>query len=635
MRTGLGLEGALYGVAASALVLCLALRAYATEPPPLQKASALRSVLWLGLALLVWTVTNSGQLHLVDDDYWLHAPLQGHMLRDEFPPRNPFFSALPLRGHYGRDLMIVATARALRWDLIRAQWVVTSVCQLLAFLTLTALFERFGKARAVAPLGILTLAVGINMGYMPGLLQFYKNNSAPVTLLLGTGLFLVLELLRSPRLGVAVLLGAVLGTLGFVYETHFGLLLLAAWSLGVLRWRWGSAPGASLAWLAGASVAGLISACLFGGAFTDLVWRRWEVSGTGYSAIHNQGQRAEMSFPKTPFFGLRLSRGDGGLVSTSFVHPPLVGLFRAFDHQGARFNDAYVPLWSWDVVRMHGLPLLLSPLTLWLLWRRRNEAGLLFWLFGAWAYLVPGAVDFGPIHEFEFFRWEFAAAFGLAAALGIALAEAVEGGGRNTRGLVAALILINSVPGVTALCATSNVAVRDGLVTTVLLRRGAVEWLQIHSGPLRIREADLQALGWLASQARPGQSVLVNFGEDDPWQILFESTLTNLTGLRTIGHDLPQARDFVGLPPFRMRPVFRDFLQQPSGPKLSRLPIDWIYLRLSPEEDEAVRDLVALPGVRLAHEVRTPSGKSVILRVERVGDVGLRAGALSTRQPGF
>jgi hypothetical protein len=56
---------------------------------------------------------------------------------------------------------------------------------------------------------------------------------------------------------------------------------------------------------------------------------------------------------------------------------------------------------------------------------RQKEAheGAVLWVFGLTSFLVPALVDFGPVHEREYFRWEFAAGFGFAGALAVALAQ--------------------------------------------------------------------------------------------------------------------------------------------------------------------------------------------------------------------
>jgi len=88
----------------------------------------------------------------------------------------------------------------------------------------------------------------------------------------------------------------------------------------------------------------------------------------------------------------------------------------------ARTDFHYAFILGPDVLLMHWLALYLGlPVGLWLLTKKHPEAQAL-WVFGLVSFLVPALVDFGPVHEREYFRWEFGAGFGFAGALAGALA---------------------------------------------------------------------------------------------------------------------------------------------------------------------------------------------------------------------
>lgn len=618
LRFGLRLGTALALVAPCCVGLLFATHAALrrrSAAPPWQPESRPYLLSALGLCLTVGLLTNAAQLHEIDDDYWLHAPLQSHMLRGEFPPRNPYFSSVPLAGHYGRDLLIVSAARALQLDLITAQALTTTCCQVLSFLLLLTLFRRFAPGPA-APLGVLCLGLGINMGYMTGMLQFHRNNSALVSLTLLTGFYLLLRLWQNPRIEQACLLSSVLATLAFTYETHFGLLVLAAVSISLARCLWkteGWRRETSL--LVGALGGGLLLACLVGGAFTSLAASLLAGGSSEQpSSLLNQGQQASLSFPKSPFLGLRVLPADS-LISSSYQTVPLDALFAALDHQGARYDPLYVPLWSWSVVRMHGLPLLLGPITFLVLWRRRDTMGLLFLALGAWAFLVPGLIHFGPVHEFEYFRWQFAASFGFCGGLAVALGHIWNRGGRTTAALVGALVCLNILPGLRYAIEQTTRAGDEGLRRTLTLAEMPTGWLRRHSAPLRLRDGDVEALKWLSGRTRAGERVLVNFSESDPWEILFESALSNLTGLYAVGHELPRPNDMVGLPPFRMAPSYRAFLNRPSSDRLSSLRLDWLYLRTLPEKEKALDAFSAVPEMEKVYQSRTATNLVTLYRV--------------------
>jgi hypothetical protein len=289
--------------------------------------------------------------------------------------------------------------------------------------------------------------------------------------------------------------------------------------------------------------------------------------------------------PKSPFLALRIEAGEIQPVSCGYRVGWGKTLLAAIDRTPQRVDQRYVRLWSWMVLRMHWLGVWLAPVSLYLLWRTRQRAGLFLWLFGAWAFLVPGIFNFGPIHEFEWYRWEFAAGFGFAAALGTAL-------GTLARGPWSALALTLAL----ALTCQAGLAYlknfgrhfnnpKPGEVLGLSFDSQA--WLLRHGGHLRLQEADLRVLAWIsANPARGDGCFIATTGPPEPWGILFESTAMALADIRAIGHRLPPKADPIGVPPYRISEPFQRFLQEPTDPLARELGIDWVLLRSDDAELE-------------------------------------------------
>lgn len=300
------------------------------------------------------------------------------------------------------------------------------------------------------------------------------------------------------------------------------------------------------------------------------------------NAVANQSQSVRMSFPKRPFLALRIEQGESDPVSAGYRSGLGPSLLDLFDHKPARFDLRYVRLWSWNVVRMHWAGLWLCPLSLVLLLARRDNAPLFFWLFGVWGFLVPGMVDFGPIHEFEWFRWEFAAGFGLAVALGSALGSWLESGLRGARSLaaLALMLLLLCSSGLRTLAGQVRQATELPLPETLGLRFDSRAWLARHSDWLRLAESDRRALDLMALHPQQGRGTLFfTLGPTHPWDILFESTAMGLVDLQALGHQLPPAGEPVGVPPYRIGPAYQEFIANPDRERADELGIRWLLLR--------------------------------------------------------
>lgn len=568
LKAGLALpQGALVASVGGALLAGLTLFRQTPEPPrPGAPMSRPEQGLLLTAMGFVWLFTNMMQVITVDDDYWIHTPVQARMLRGVIPPTNPYFPDLVLGGHYGRDTLVASVATLTGRDTFASQVLLTSFCHSLSLATLYLAIRRSGTATsALAGTGMGWL--GVNVAHRVGLLACFENNGAPTYLLLALLGLLFIELWKQPGPRLALTCGAVLGVYAQVYETHFGLVVLTVLSL--LPWQ---SPKARQSSLLAVLLAGAL-ALLLGSALSRLTLPPPEDE-----VIANQSQTVQVRFPKTPLFALRIETGEIDPISAGYRTGLGRPIFALIDHTPERSDPRYVRLWSWNVLRMHWLGVWLAPLSGWLLWRSRHQAGLFLWVFGVWAYLVPGVVDFGPIHEFEWFRWEFAAGFALATALGIALGSLVKGW---RHGLALALfLLLNSQAGLAYLGRLLPHLTNPRIEEVLGISFDTRGWLLRHGKQLQIEDSDLRALDWIAANPQEGKGCFfISTGPPQSGSILFESTAMALADTQALGHKLPDKEEPIGVPPFRFDPSFLSLLEHPSAEKATALGIDWLLLR--------------------------------------------------------
>lgn len=595
LRAGSPLTWAVYG----APVLLALLAAPAARRPDCSRAGpSLTRSERAGLmvaTLSAWLFLNMMQVITVDDDYWLHAPVQGRMLRGIVPPTNPYFPDLVLGGHFGRDTLVVATSLWTKRDIFGAQVLLSSFCHSLGLAILYLALRRSGTA-AAATAGTFMAWLGMNVAHRVGLLDFFQNNGPPTYLTVALLALLFSELWHRPGRKLALLCGAVLGVYAQIYETHFGLVVLSVVSMqAFLSWP---ARKASLAAL---TVAGLLA--LTGSTAIAQLARPKQALD---NAVANQSQSVRVSFPKNPFMSLRVEVGELHPISIGYRTPLGARILKAVDHESSRVNAQYVRLWSWEVMRMHWLAVWLAPLSAWLVLRARHRAAGFLWLFGAWAFLVPGMLDFGPIHEYEWYRWEFAAGYGLSTAFGVGLASQIRG---KASGLaVTALLLVQSRAGLGFVSDYLRHLGNPRPAEVLGLSFDSRAWLIRHGQHLRLQPADLRMAKLLAANPEVGRDAFVyTSGIQQGWGILFESTLMALIDLQVRGHKMPSDLP-VGVPPFQFSDAFMDFLDHPGREKAHTLDFDWLFLRSSDVQLEgrlmAALHLVALDSLSQDGNVR-------------------------------
>jgi hypothetical protein len=610
-------------VTLSLQLVLLGLLAWKAPSAPARVALPKRATtLLLALSVLVLLYSNAQQIANPDDDYWIHAPLQGLMRQGNFPPFNPFFSDIAMNGHYGRNLGIVTFSLLSGRDVFMSQHILTSAIQVL---TLWIFFSAFWRSSGRWQTGLLATVFvffGINAGGRGGLIDTMQNNNAFVHLYLALLLSLVVEVWKEQAKSAALLGGLVLGSYAIVYETHFGLIFLTIASLTpLLLLRAAISKKAALLALL-ALLISLPLAFTQGGPLTDLLQRRREgrehTQAENLSrGMQNQAQVVKVTFPKKELFQILLETGEYQRVAHIYtLDTPLRHLHTPTVERG------YAYIWSWDVLKIHFLPLYLFPLSLVVLWKRKSLAGHFMGAFGVISFLTPALVHFGPIYESEYYRWEFAAALGFTGALGLALAALAEPGDKGASSFVwrpphilisrhgAKLLAVGTLTLLNSWACLSFVGERLSRSVGAspkrwLLFPSTENWLAQHKvlefGPL-----DYRAATWLAAQVKPGDRLLTNFRQENNFSILFESTLTGLTGVRCVGHALPLEDEKIGTTPFRRSPSAVAFWETLRGDPLSQLKVNWIYYR----SDEG-QELPPLPGAQLVH--RSQEGEQIRL----------------------
>jgi hypothetical protein len=489
-----------------------------------------------------------------EDDYWIHFPLISLLHRGEFPPPNPFFYDLSLHGHFGRDYVIAV----LGWlsgggaALLSCTWIFNHALQASAFLLAFGLGRREGGT-AGGFLMASFLFFGISVGSRVGLVDTYDNNNLLVYVLLL--LFVALETTPQGSWRGDLFLAAGLGVYGIVYETHMLLVLIVLWA-GPLLWRRPEGALHPRLWLRplGLTLASLLVAAMLGGPIQDLALRMVGArEGEVHHAATYQEQKVQIGFPKSHLFQIlvgperyrRLSYVYQGKAFSGLQTAPVAGT-------EARQSFHYAFIFGPDVLLMHWLALYLGlPAGLWLLSKGSREGSML-WVFGATSFLVPALVDFGPVHEREYFRWEFAAGFGFAGALAVALAYLWRLGklARVAVVLLAVAVTIGGERKVNRTFIDIDKLPDDRRALALSpFYPSARDWI-LGSKELRMDADLLDASLELKTRSQPHDRMLTDLDARSHWEIFRESTVCGLAGLRSVGHVSPPPWMQDGIAPF-------------------------------------------------------------------------------------
>ncbi len=537
------------------------------EWPELSRATRV-TLLFLCLAVVAYT--NLYQSLFPDPDYWIHFPLQ-HTLRETSPPVvHPFFPEIRLNGHYGRDLLIAAVARHAKVDIFSSIFWQNTLSQLASLLLMFGLAHRSTRSEFAAILLPVMTFFGVHVGCQIGLFDCFQNNNALAYLISLACLHCFSLVYLEATWSRVVIASFVLGSFALVYETHFGLMgLVLGVGLCVTRMPAFAVVGC----------AALVVACLQGGPITELVRNRisppQQVASLGEASSH---QVITVTFPKKQLFQLQLGYGQYQRLSTIYTLLPAIPK----EVTAIAPGTPYRPIWSWDVLKIHWLATFFAPLSLFLLIRQREPLGLAFWSFGFFAFLTPAVVHFGPVYEFEYFRWQFAAGFGFAGALGLAVGGWLDTTNKGTKALVLSCLLLTMViPSLLLVMPRLMERAKvQGRFQDLFWPQPEARWLLLHSNELGgFNYFDLKAAYQLRALGERGQTVLVNDPHSSRPDMHLASTLVGVTGLRVAGHALPRSYEVIGTPPFHHNAANRVFWERPSQLLLRQLQVDWLLLR--------------------------------------------------------
>lgn len=538
---------------------------------PLSALPADRRV-WV-LSLLCLFVAWFGQALFHDDDYGAHGALQGQLFRGEFPLTNPWFPEIQVHGHYGRDLLVVVWARLTGLSLLTSQFLLTVLVQAtLPWLAYWALY-RWNEETETGFWGACFLTLGVRIGGRAGLLDTYQNNNPIAQLYLLLVLYFFVRAWRHQRWWDALALGLVLGGYAVVYESQFGLACLACLSCFLLGLAWSPRPARLVAQGVLVVVVALSLACTQGGPLTDLTTRRISGKRTEKSLSHAaESQEVQLSLKRDRLGQIR-STYDARASAQAVSERAWICRFNRMQdpHQGYNY------FWHPSILGLHHFPLWLAPLVLWDTLRRRDALRLWLVAFGVAGFLVPAVVDFGPVFESEWFRWEYAAGLPLAGALGCTLAPRLK-----ARVWVGFFLLFCFSD---ALRAVIQIPVQGWHGQP--LYAGARDFFttrpQFFCSP-----DDWDALHRLRQQSQRQDRVLANLPEEMYPNINFSATMVQLTGLHPLGNRKPFENDVVGQWPFHLRADARAFWNCGDIRLLEMRPVQWLYWRPDPDFYPAV-----------------------------------------------
>lgn len=522
------------------------------------------SKLWWGQGLFLSSVglyVAYTQWRFLDTDNWIHEPLIGGYTLGLFPPVHPFFPEASMNGHYGRDLLI-GSLTPQGADPLVIVWLLNPLLAVCSALLLVQLFERAGHHRVSALMASVFGFFGMCVGFRVGLVDTTDGNNGLVyaqAILLFYLMLEVLELLpqrpEKSAPGLWLISGFVLGTYQLVYETHFGLFLMTAAALLPLALQDKAHRKRVLTGVFVTASLALLLAATEGGPITDLVHSRAvgqkAISGTADDQVSdlNVEQHVSIKFPKKDLFKVRATTADYQRLSVGFKSGPFQGLAPPIKGEG------YLSIFHPQFLVTHWLPLFLAPLTLYWLLRQKHWAGLSFWLFGLCAYFVPGLFDFGPVYEWEYFRWEFAAGFGWAVALGAFCGDLLV-----SSPPASAPVRQDEEHGWTlqlhrghSLFVLGLMIALVGLLPGEKLLNNAIIDIQKHGlpGPVRpsswrvaqkdlgVQDVDLQIAAELSKVIQPGDRVMTNLGNETPFGLWPDCVLAGLTGARISGRARP------------------------------------------------------------------------------------------------
>jgi hypothetical protein len=461
------------------------------------------------------------QMKYSDDDFFPHAPNMAFYLRDVFPAMNPLYPDVPLRGHYGRDLTISALSVLFDGRFLQVQYVVTALNQGAIVLLVYFISKRYLRSTWASFLGLILGFMGINNTFRDGLADTFVNNNSFAYLFLFVNAYLYLAALTRRDKWSKVVSAVSLGTYAIVYETHYGILLIAfslfPFALLSRRGRWRFRYISITASIVLTSVA---IATVEGGVLSEVASGHLAARSTGPSVARDLSlvdQQVSLRFPREHF---AITSWDGTEYSV-------------FSRKLLRESSQFVVFLPFVTVLMFVLG---------------RYWAFLIAMLGDLAILVPASVDFGAFNG-ESYRFMFFA--GLAAAVvfgmsvGLGLDWMARGGRARTWATAGTLVLVVVV------CAESGRNIVRELVDVA--KRGQdyywdpEEWACNGVTRVSCDPLDARAMIRLRPWVRTGERLLTNTFVDGSVSSTFmgHSILSVLSGTFVEGHGIRVSKDRV------------------------------------------------------------------------------------------
>ena len=568
----------------------IALKMMPVEPLHFEKIKRSHLIVIVLSLLAIVLFTNYLQVSQLDDDYWIHMPLQGLFLKGQFPPVHPFFPYIELPGHYGRDLTISILSVYAGEDFVSIQWIITTLIQPFIFLLIFVWIRKFTGDSRAALFASVFIFFCVNVGSRTGLLDIIQNNNSFVYLYLFLLMYLIFSVMRDTRPSVIALLVAILGIYPVVYESHYGLVVLTfitfAAYLCIFREKFTIKPILVCALIIALS---LPIAVFAGGFFTAKLKKAPKQQYTESVFERSNSQKVVITFPKKELMQIYMGMGKYQRVSV-----PFNAFFPWSCDEGLYGDCHYAAVWSPDFLMLVWFPFYLAPLTLWNVLRRRNEPGLFLWIFGFISFLVPAVVNFGPVFEEEYFRWEGAAGIGFAGALGISVSHFIDYVRSREvppwkpvfkKLLMAAAVIFMLVNMIGALTYLNYMLIQyeklaagqDNRVS--ISKHGLPDPMRLLiSNGRHFSFADLDVCRFLHGRVCRGDTILRNFEENNTLDLFPESAISGLAGAFLMGHTFPPFIHELRASPFRMNTRARAFWATGDTSLLDDMTVHWLYV---------------------------------------------------------
>lgn len=551
-------------------VLLLALRRYSAPPlvsGPISRTTALFLVAGSFLVVLYALFEKTTGM-VVDGDFFIHVASIGLFQEGHYPPVNPFLG-IPTEGHFGTQLLVAQFGLLTGLHFLDADWILTTLLQLLSFGTLFCLVESNTKSSAQAMLATGLAFFGANFGSRIGLVDTLANHNA-------TAFFFFLictwSIFRSVHRSYVVLLaaGVVLGTDALVYETHFGLmgLTLPLLFLNAQELGWKTKVQKTL----GLGLFSLLIASTTGGVVTGAVKH---VLQGDLNERNAQQQQVTVRFPKDKIFQVRRDN----------LRPsrPFEGGARPWGADFQASND-YASLLSAPILNTFWYPVWFYPLTFGLLVWKRSASGIWFGSIGLLAALVPGVVDFG-FFEGEASRWLFVTNLGGTICFGLALGDLWDRQSRRwPKTIVLATVLAFCGAGFYRSAHDLAPALRNPGSSLPIGRPGVVPGVGLVPEPFRLlahhyqlQNSDFQAAEWLRENSSPDDRFLI---DDDHLRYNAKAAMIGLAGRLPAAY-LPQVVAATEPSSYRRRLQIDQFWRTGDPRLLIGLDVDWVVVHTS------------------------------------------------------